>query len=558
MAVLLTSSGFAQDAITADARDRLTVSEMFGEDDLGQGPVDNRYFVPMGQFGPAKHDLSATLIIPEEARFRFGAFPDAAVNIFRSGNRLIPATRDIIRGGGKAGVWNLIFSPGRVWSEPGDGGFSRASFPFVLAHTVWNEAHNGIATFLYDDTTVSPLVFQIVQETSPIRRLDAWGRLPISLQRGWIENRDRIADEYAREIQERLPVRRISSLATDFGDHGQDALNGWPQAWNESVSGLVINGVIYVGTCQTRFGPYPFCDEMRHGVFSMTKSLGALLAMLRLAQKYGDGIFEMRIKDYVEVSASHAGWNEVTFADALNMATGIGDGPVKPTRVFEDGDALYREFMFQPSARDKLATAFSGNNYPWGPGQAVRYRSIDTFVLAAAMDGFLKSREGPHANIWDLVRVEVLHPIGVFHAPMMHTVEPDGGRGIPILGEGIFPTFHDIAKIALLFQSAGKYHGEQLLSATKLREALYQIEIRGLQIPANISPLAGSSYHMSFWHAPMVLGQCSVNVARMLGWGRNMALLMPSGMVAFFVQDGYSKVEQELASAANALRPECP
>jgi hypothetical protein len=29
---------------------------------------------------------------------------------------------------------------------------------------------------------------------------------------------------------------------------------------------------------------------MRHGVFSVTKSLGAALALLRLAQKYGDAV----------------------------------------------------------------------------------------------------------------------------------------------------------------------------------------------------------------------------------------------------------------------------
>ena len=64
---------------------------------------------------------------------------------------------------------------------------------------------------------------------------------------------------------------------------------------------------------------------MRHGVFSVTKSLGAALALLRLAQKYGDGVFDLKIKDYVTVTAAHDGWERVTFGDALNMATGIGD-----------------------------------------------------------------------------------------------------------------------------------------------------------------------------------------------------------------------------------------
>jgi hypothetical protein len=52
---------------------------------------------------------------------------------------------------------------------------------------------------------------------------------------------------------------------------------------------------------------------MRHGVFSVTRSLGAAVALLRLAEKYGDSVFDLKIKDYVPVTATHAGWDDVTF-----------------------------------------------------------------------------------------------------------------------------------------------------------------------------------------------------------------------------------------------------
>jgi hypothetical protein len=45
---------------------------------------------------------------------------------FTQGEHLVPVVRDILYPSG------IIFSPGRVWSEPGDGGMSRASFPFVF------------------------------------------------------------------------------------------------------------------------------------------------------------------------------------------------------------------------------------------------------------------------------------------------------------------------------------------------------------------------------------------------------------------------------------------
>jgi hypothetical protein len=46
---------------------------------------------------------------------------------------------------------------------------------------------------------------------------------------------------------------------------------------------------------------------MRHGVFSVTKSLGGAVALLRLARLYGNQVFELKIKDYVAVTGSQGG-----------------------------------------------------------------------------------------------------------------------------------------------------------------------------------------------------------------------------------------------------------
>ncbi|MCP4978967.1 MAG: beta-lactamase family protein [Gammaproteobacteria bacterium] len=521
-----------------------------------EGPVHNAYFMPVGPYATAKHKLSATLTVPETKVWPFGKFPGVSVQIFSGGDRLIPVTRDIISADNEKNRSHIIFSPGRVWSEPGDKGLSRASFPFTLTHRIWNRSHSGLATFVFDDSVVSPMVFQIVQENSPGVKFDAWGRLPITLVPGKIDDLERVTAEYEREMDDRLPVRPFEELAAKYGNAGKEVIKHWSKSENESMSGLLVDGVLYVRDCQTRFGHYPYCDEMRHGVYSLTKSLGALVAMLRLAQKFGDQVFNLRIKDYVNVSATHDGWNKVTFADTLNMTTGIGDAPADSDIVITDSFPPYNQFMAQPSAKEKLTVAFTSKNYPWGPGQVIRYRSMDTFILAAAMDGYLKSQEGPTANIWDMVLEEVLRPIGVFHAPMIHTIEPDGSRGIPILGEGLYPTYHDIAKISLLLQNDGKHRNKQLLSAKKLREALYQTEIRGKPIPAS-SHISASSYHLSFWQVPIQLQNCRIIVPRMSGWGGNTVLLLPSGAVAFIVQDGGVSRNKPLIAAATLLRPEC-
>ena len=94
-------------------------------------------------------------------------------------------------------------------------------------------------------------------------------------------------------------------------------------------------------------------------------------------------------------------------------------------------------------ARLKLALAFSYDKYPWGPGEVLRYSSVNTFVLAVAMDSFLKRQAGPEAHLWEMVVAEVFQPIGIFHLPARHTQEADGSRGIPPLGYGLYPTIAD-------------------------------------------------------------------------------------------------------------------
>src|SRR5262249_37302471 len=116
--------------------------------------------------------------------------PGVLVQFVTHGDHLVPVIRDIVSPPG-----TVILSPGRVWSEPGDHGMSRASFPFVVTNQLNNAVHNGVATFLYDDTSVSSLRFQIVQETNAWYKADSWGQVPLTYEPG------PVADEAARRAQ---------------------------------------------------------------------------------------------------------------------------------------------------------------------------------------------------------------------------------------------------------------------------------------------------------------------------------------------------------------------
>jgi hypothetical protein len=208
------------------------------------------------------------------------------------------------------------------------------------------------------------------------------------------------------------------------------------------------------------------------------------------------------------------------------------------------------------TAQEKLDHGFNYARYSWERGEVVRYNTIVTFTLAAAMDAYLKRKEEPNAHLWDMVVNEVYRPIGILHAPMMHTVEPDGSRGIPILGFGLTPTIDDVAKLVTLLQARGQHHGTQILSAAKIDNALRRTAT-GLstRVP---SRFGDQRYHLSFWSLPYrtALGY-SVHVPYMLGYGGNVVVLLPNGVSAFRFADGHAYDPETMILAGEAIRPLC-
>jgi CubicO group peptidase (beta-lactamase class C family) len=428
----------------------------------------------------------------------------------------------------------------------------------VLVHDLG--ARNGVATFLYDETRVSDLRLQVVQETHPWSRTDSWGQVAMAYVPGAIADEGASRARYAEELKREIPIKSWSSLVS-VAQAALAGFDGDASLDDISANGLVVDGVVYVRGCNTRYGPFPYCRHMRHGVFSVTKSLGAAVALLRLAQKYGDGVLDLKIKDYVQVTAAHDGWERVTFGDALNMATGIGDNMPQrepldvnadnwTPRLFEWGRAR--------TALEKLRVSFAYGKYPWGPGEIVRYNNTHTFVLAAAMDSLLKQRAGANTHLWDMVVDEVFRPIGVFHAPMLHTLEADGSRGIPLLSAGLYPTIDDIAKLTMLFQNGGRHEGRQLLSAARVTEALYRAAATGLPTGRK-NRFGDERYHLSFWSVPYrTQTGCFFQIPYMSGLGGNLVVLLPNGISAFRFADGNNYDAESMVPAGEALRPFCP
>jgi len=557
------------------------------------GLLANAAFMPGADAGPPHEAFLGTLALREtlmtlkprppatvEVRGQNVAlFPSVKLAFFSDAGDLVPFTQDVIRGGtdgARQSYWDIIVQPGREWSEPGDGEWSRAAFPFALVNSLEGETHNGIASFLYKAGRVSNLRFQIVQQTSPFYVKQAFfaaGLVPATLLA--VPPR-RVADPdiaalskiYEQSLAGAVHIADWSTLASKVGADRLGGFDGRTPVRDIVLAGLDFGGTFYLEECLSAGGPLPWCDRARFGVWSATKALANETALLRLAQKFGPSVFEAKIADFVPQAAQHPGWEGVRFEDAIDMATGIGAGSTKidPNDI-SDGyltDTSYDAWYSASSVQAKLKIMFdAGGVYPWGPGKVARYRDQDMFVLGVAMDKFLKSKEGPAADLWSMLQHEVFEPIGIYYAPTNRTLETDGSPGQPLMAYGYYPTIGDMVKIARLYQSGGKFGDVQILYAPRIASLLAGPEPHGLPTGEHFA-FGEVRYTNAFWVAPYRSGACEVYYPRMIGWGGNVVALLPGGTVgiriakssgdagdAFSNTDGMAEVAQRLTHFCN-------
>jgi CubicO group peptidase (beta-lactamase class C family) len=230
--------------------------------------------------------------------------------------------------------------------------------------------------------------------------------------------------------------------------------------------------------------------------------------------------------------------------------------------VEADSSALAGKVFRAQTTNEKLKLIAAFGNYPWGPGEVFRYRTSDTFVLAVAMDRFIKRKEGPNADLWSLITREVLQPIGIARMPVLFTKEPNGARGILEFGAGMLPDLDDVAKLVKLLRNGGRHQGKQILSATKLDEAIGKTMPIGL--PTGWLKDDGETYyHMSLWLHPYKAHKgCLLRIPVMSGHGGTYVIIMPNGITAFRFADGLSNSagtwdSSGLRKVADYIRPFC-
>ena len=318
--------------------------------------------------------------------------------------------------------------------------------------------------------------------------------------------------------------------------------------------GFVINGVNYLGGCQTRYGIYPYCESMRAPSYSTAKSAFASVALMRMGQKYDSTVTDLLIKDYVlEAENSIGNWENVSFDHTLDMAT--GNFQTSQRMVDEehwDSDPFWLE-EFYP---ERIQAAFNWPNSS-EPGEVWVYRTFDTFIVTAAMQNYLRTKEGAKADIFQFVVDEVYRPLGLGPG-VFSTIRTEDGNwtGQPVGGYGLWWTPDDLAKLSTFLNvDQGRINGDLVLNPEQLAAALQQDpDDRGVVRDGN------GRYNNAFWadtYSSVTEVGCSYWVPHMYGYSGIVVALIPNGTTYYYASDNQEFATTNAIQESERLIPIC-
>ena len=498
--------------------------------------------------------------------------PPFSFQFVQNGSYLIPVKQGLVITGNPA--WNYIVGPGRVWKEKSDKGYMRASFPFALVERNQNCVHNGEMTFLFNRRLrpdISKVRYQVTQETCLYFKLDMWGQLAATYSPGKVENAEALEKAEASEVANRLPTKPLSALATDYPHSGIDIANftrGFHSPSDITTYGLLINGVSYVSGCQTRYGAYAFCDNMRVPSYSLAKSSFAGVAMMWLGEQYGDEVYSRMIRDFVPEYVDGGDWTSVTFNNAADMATG---NYISTNREADEASPQEHAFLLAEPYSEKIADAFTPFPHKAVPGTTWVYQTNTSFILTQAMNRYLQQRQGSGADIFNAIRDSIFKPLHMSLGGLSTLRTDNSASGKPFGGYGLFFIQDDIAKIGrFLNNDGGVISGAdktQVLDPVRLQESLFRTAnpaTLGVAVAETRRPAVPNTfrYHNYFWAKYMTTAEfpqysCNFWISFMSGYGGNAVLLLPNGVTYYIFSDGNEFIWYTAVNEINKIAPFC-
>jgi CubicO group peptidase (beta-lactamase class C family) len=317
-----------------------------------------------------------------------------------------------------------------------------------------------------------------------------------------------------------------------------------------SVFGFVIDGVHYVGGCDTPYEPYPYCDELALPSYSTAKSLVGGLGLM-LAEKRYPGIRNTLVADYVDACGTD--WSDVTIQHALDLVT----GHYGSTEPHEDEDTASSDFFVAEHHAGKIDFACNAFPRKSPPGTHWSYQTWATYLAGTALNSRLQSLEGNEADFYDDLIVEKLWKPLELSELMMTTRRTYDSVAQPFSGFGLTMLRDDVAKLAVFL---GENDG-QVDNAMPLDKGLFDaIKQRVPNDPGMQAESDLIRYNNGFrtFDVGSILG-CSESawLTTMSGYGGINVVLMPNNTAYYYFSDGNVHRYLNAVRESHRIRPIC-
>lgn len=456
--------------------------------------------------------------------------PQIDLEFVQCGRDLIPTKRGRIITDDP--YWDIVVMPGHAWSTDDDSGMSRAAVPFSLAFKTENCLQNGVMTFLYDDTSMSQVRYQVTQETCPWFSFDMWGQSSATYTPAVVNGADALRTDFLRELENRYPIKPFEALETDFTGVSVDVFNDGLTLNDQTSRGVLVNDTLYLDDCPTRFGTYAFCETIALPSYSLAKTLHLGLTMTAMAQELSIDPYAQLVTDLLpaETASSVGQWDGITVEHLIDMSTGH-------YRYTTQSDDYLDGFFANLSLEERLRSSFEFP-YKEPAGERTVYLTPHSQIAAAAMDAILVSQKSTITDSFEYAVERIYKPAGM--SPDSHTTLrtwEDGGQnnGTAFGGYGMVLTPQNIARLGRFILDDGYRDGTQWLHPTRLAETLFQ-DPTDTGAPMYFY---GWLYNNAMWGYPLSnwgLG-CDDVMPVLFGVSGNTVMLAPNGVVYFTFND---------------------
>ena len=507
---------------------------------LSSGSQPLRFEVLRDEFGLAAQAGSA-----------IGELPPFDFEFVQDGDYLIP-----LQQGPTASThpwWEFVLQPGQAWNEARDGGLTRAVIPFALKERNADCIHNGVMGFLFNDAgEISKVAVQVSNQTCKYLQFRMFGLLSANYVRAEPASAAAAISAATRHRDSRIPQRPIEQLASDFPgiDSGQFGSIDEINPADMSAFGFIIDGIHYVGGCNTPYGPYPYCDEMALPSYSTAKSLVGGLGLM-VAEKRYPGIRNTLVADYV--TACNTDWENVTIEHALDLVTGHY-GSAEP---HEDEDTASERFFAVEDHASKID--FACNEFPRQspPGEHWSYQTWATYLAGTALNNRLKFLAGDGADFYsDLVVEELWKPLQLSEL-MATTRRTYDNVAQPFSGFGLTMLRDDIAKLTIfLGENDGMVNGSAPLDQN-LFNAIKQRVPGDPGMPAESDLIRYNNGFRTFDVGAVLACSSSTWLTTMSGYGGINVVLMPNNSAYYYFSDGNVHRYLNAVRESHRIRPLC-